>query len=94
MANTTNESFQQAVERISKEPSHVEVPVKKIELDLSLPGILARVQFLAGEAHKKGNLVEDKFKEIMAAADRLKDAVSHLDPKQLLQNLPGLKGKK
>jgi hypothetical protein len=93
MATQTKESFAEAVARIAAEPADVEVPVKKIELDLSLPGILARVQFLAGEAHKKGDLVEEHFKEIMTGADRLKNAVSRLDPRQLLKGLPGWKGK-
>jgi hypothetical protein len=90
----TNETFAEASARIALEPVEVSVPVKKIELDLSLPGILARVQFLAEQAHSSGNLVEDKFKEIVNAVDNLKSAVVHLDPRQILQSLPGFKGKK
>ena len=90
----TNETFAEASARIALEPVEVSVPVKKIELDLSLPGILARVQFLAEQAHSSGNLVEDKFKEIANAVDNLKSAVVHLDPRQILQSLPGFKGKK
>ena len=90
----TNETFAEASARIALEPVEVSVPVKKIELDLSLPGILARVQFLAEQAHSSGNLVEDKFKEIVSAVDKLKSAVVHLDPRQILKGLPGFKDKK
>ena len=90
----TNETFAEAAARIAKEPAEVTVPVKKIELDLSLPGILARVQFLAEQAHQNGSLVEDKFKEIVGAVDKLKSAVVHLDPRQILKSLPGFKDKK
>lgn len=90
----TKETFAQVTVRISKEPAVVKVPVKKIELDLSLPGILARVKFLAEEAHKKGNIVDDSLKEIVGAADKLKSAAANLDPRQILKNLPGFKGKK
>jgi hypothetical protein len=91
---STNETFAEASARIAQEPVEVSVPVKKIELDLSLPGILARVQFLAEQAHSSGNLVEDKFKEIVSAVDKLKSAVVHLDPRQILKGLPGFKDKK
>jgi len=90
----TNETFAEAAARIAREPAEVTVPVKKIELDLSLPGILARVQFLAEQAHKSGSLVDDHLKDIVGAVDKLKSAVVHLDPRQILSGLPGFKGKK
>jgi hypothetical protein len=88
------ETFAEAAARIANEPVVVTIPVKKIEIDLSLPGILSRVKFLAEEAHKTGNLVDDRFNEIVGAADKLKNAVSQFNPKQLLKNLPGFGGKK
>jgi hypothetical protein len=94
MATITKEMFDEQVTRIQAEPVEIDAPVKKIQIDLSLQGILARVQFLAGEAHKKGDLLEDQFKEIMSTADKLKNAVSRFDPKQLLRKIPGLKGKR
>lgn len=94
MATQSKADFAATVARIQAEPADIDVPVKKIELDLSLPGILARVQFLANEAHKKGDIVEERFKEIVATVDKLKGAVSELDPRQLLKKLPGWKDKK
>jgi hypothetical protein len=94
MATQSKAAFAATVARIQSEPADIQVPVKKIELDLSLPGILARVQVLASEAHKKGDIVEERFKEIVATVDKLKDAVAELDPRQLLMKLPGWKDKK
>jgi hypothetical protein len=94
MPTPSNETFAEAMARIAREPAHVDIPVRKIELDLSLPGILARVQFLANEAHKKGDIVSEHLQEITAAADQLKAAVAKLDPKLLFAGLPGFKGKK
>jgi hypothetical protein len=88
------ETFVEAAARIANQPAVVIVPVKKIEIDLSLPGILSRLKFLAEEAHKTGDLVEDHLKEIVGAADKMKSAVSQLHPKQILKNLPGFGGKK
>jgi hypothetical protein len=93
MATITKEVFDDSVARIKAEPADITVKVKQIELDLTLPGILARVQFLANEAHQKGDLLEAHFKEIIDSADKPKNAVSRLDPRQLLKGLPGFKGK-
>jgi hypothetical protein len=94
MPTPSKETFAESMARIAREPAHIDIPVKKIELDLSLGGILARVQFLANEAHKKGNIVAEHLQEITDAADKLKAAVAKLDPKQIFAGLPGFKGKK
>lgn len=93
MATITKETFDDEFKQIAAQPADIEVRVKKIEIDLTLPGILSRVKLLADEAHKRGDLVDEHWKEILDTADKLKGAVTRLDPRQLLKSIPGLKGK-
>ncbi len=79
MPNPSDESFAEVAARIASQPAHVEVKVRKLQLDLSLKGILGRVQALAEQAHQRGELGRQESQNIQAAAEGLRSALDRID---------------
>ena len=94
MATVTKETFDESFARIAAEPPDIEVSVKKIDIDLTLPGILARVKLLADEAHQQGELGDEHWRDIVDTSEKLTGAGTRLYPRRLLKGIPGWKGKR
>lgn len=85
MSDPVQETFEEAAARIAREPTHIEVKVTPITIDLSPTGVLARLNTMVELAHERGEIQTDQLKEIVQAADVLKTKLARVDHKVLLR---------
>lgn len=89
MAESSRETFEQMAARIAREPEHMEVEVTPIAIDLSPGGVLNRLRDVAEQAHERGEMPAEQFKQVVQAADALKTTLGRIDSRILMRAAPG-----
>ncbi|HEX3475495.1 MAG TPA: hypothetical protein VHT91_10765 [Kofleriaceae bacterium] len=74
--------------RIAQEPTHREVKVAIKPIDLSIKGILDRVQSLAADAHQRGDITPADLDEIKTSAAKLRAVFTRVDESHLIRRVP------
>lgn len=81
-------TFDEMTARIAHEPTHREVKVAIKPIDLSIKGLLDRIQTLAADAHQRGDIAAPDFEEIKASAAKLRGVFTRVDEAHLIRRVP------
>ena len=77
------ETFQQTAARIAAMPAMLEAKVTPIQLDLSPPAFLTRLEELSQSAQQRGDIPAAVHQEISAAVAALQAALGKIDHTKL-----------
>jgi hypothetical protein len=78
-------TFDEMTARIAAEPTHREVKIPLKPIDLSIKGVLDRIQTLAADAHQRGDIAAADFEEIKTAAAKLRGVFTRVDESHLIR---------
>lgn len=82
MPSTT---FDEMTARFAAEPTHRQVKLAVKPVDLSIKGLLDRIQTLAAAAQQRGDITAADFDEIKAAAAKLRSVFTRVDESHLIR---------
>ena len=83
----SSEDFEQTIRGFAAQPTHVQVETRKIQLDLSLTGIIHRVQQIIDQGHAHGAIPAPEHAEMASALEKFRSALSRVDEAELLFTL-------
>lgn len=81
-------AFDEMTARIASEPTHREVKVAIRGVDLSLKGILDRIQTLAQEAQQRGDITAADLDEIKTSTVKLRAVFTRVDESHIIRRVP------
>jgi len=79
------EEFEERWQKTENEPEVKEADVEKVELDLSMTGLLANFEKIAEKSKERGELDESAYKELIDRTEKLKKLVTKVEADDLVK---------
>jgi hypothetical protein len=80
-------AFDEMTARIAVEPTHREVKLAVKPVDLSIKGLMDRIQMLATEAQQRGDITAADLDEIKIATVKLRAVFTRVDESHLIRRV-------